>query len=241
MSNPIKDFIRSQPRLFDTLKAVKRKVSSAPDPQYDWLDRFSHSMRKVRFVQIGANDGLRNDPVREFVIRDRWEGVLIEPLPDVFELLKRNYAGHRGLQFLNAAIAAEEGSLSFWTFQSQFLAGLSEEERLDYLRKASFDKGHVCKFLQGHPESVLKEIKVPCKTLTGVVRQYLPEGLDLLVIDAEGYEPQIIRSIDFNQVRPRAVFFESHHIASQMPQLMSIFQGAGYRVEHIGGDSVATL
>jgi FkbM family methyltransferase len=241
MRNLVKDFIRSQPGLYDTLKAIKRKVGGASDPQYAWLDRFSRSLPHLRFAQIGANDGLRNDPVREFVIRDGWEGVLIEPLPDVFELLKRNYAGRRGLRFLNAAIGAEEGSLSFWTFQPSFLQTLSAEERLDYLRKASFDKGHVCKFLNGKPESVLLEINVPCKTLAGVVAEHLPNGLDLLVIDAEGYEPQIIRSIDFKQVRPRAVFFESHHIAGQMPELIDIFQGAGYRVEHIGGDSVATL
>jgi len=240
MKKLIKDFIRGQPALYDALKAVKRRLHGAPDLQYDWFDRFSRSQGEVRFVQIGASDGLRNDPVREFIVRDGWQGVLIEPLPDVFELLKRNYAGRRGLQFLNAAIAKQEGSLSFWTFQPQFLQRLSEEERLEYLRKASFDKEHVCKFLQGQPQTVLREIQVPCRTLTSVVRDYLPQGLDLLVIDAEGHEPQIIRSIDFTAVRPKAVFFESHHIMDQLPGLVSIFEAEGYRVEQIGGDSVAT-
>ena len=239
MKRVIKDFIRSQPAIYDVLKAAKRSLGGAPDPQYDWFNRFSRSTGKVRFVQIGANDGLRNDPVREFIIRDHWEGVLIEPLPEVFELLKRNYAKRSGLTFLNAAIAQEEGSLSFWTFQPEFLRSLPVEARMDYLRKASFDKEHVKKFLQDQPDSVLREIPVPCLTLSGVVKRYLPGGIDLLVIDAEGHEPQIIRSIDFSVVQPRAIFFESHHIAAQMPALTRLFESAGYRVEHIGGDSVA--
>ena len=239
MKTLIKDFIRTRPAMYDVLKSVKRRVSRTPDLQYDWLDRFSRSMQQVRFVQIGANDGLHNDPVREFIVRDRWEGVLIEPLPEVFELLKRNYAGQRGLQFLNAAIAQAPGSLSFWTFQPEFLGRLPTEERLDYLRKASFDKQHVCKFLQGQPDTVLREIRVPCETLTDVVQRCLPLGIDLLVIDAEGHEPQIIRSIDFGAVSPKAVFFESHHIQDQMPALTGIFEAAGYRMQDIGGDSVA--
>jgi FkbM family methyltransferase len=241
MKRVIKDFIRSRPGIYDILKAVKRRLGGAPDPQYDWFDSFSRSQQDtVRFIQIGASDGLRNDPVREFIVRDHWQGVLIEPLPEVFEMLKRNYAGRSGLSFLNAAISQEEGSsLSFWTFKPEFLRGLSTEKRMDYLRKASFDKAHVRKFLNAEPEDVLREIPVPCRTLTSVMNQYLPGGLDLLVIDAEGHEPHIIRSIDFAAVRPKAVFFESHHIAAEMPALTQLFAGAGYRMEHIGGDSVA--
>jgi hypothetical protein len=40
------------------------------------------------FVQIGANDGMGDDPVRRHVFEDGWVGVLVEPLPDVFERLQ---------------------------------------------------------------------------------------------------------------------------------------------------------
>lgn len=35
----------------------------------------------VRFVQVGANDGVMADPVRRFLEYERWSGVMIEPLP----------------------------------------------------------------------------------------------------------------------------------------------------------------
>ena len=96
MKTLIKDFIRTRPAMYDVLKSVKRRFSRVPDLQYDWLDRFSRSMQQVRFVQIGANDGLHNDPVREFIVRDRWEGVLIEPLPEVSSSSSATMRGSAG-------------------------------------------------------------------------------------------------------------------------------------------------
>src|SRR5687767_667926 len=43
------------------------------------------------FVQIGANDGRRGDPVFQFIRQYRWRGLLLEPQPDVFRVLVRNY------------------------------------------------------------------------------------------------------------------------------------------------------
>ena len=242
MKRMVKDFIRTRPALYDVLKSLKRRFGNQPDPTYDWFDQFSRSQPSVRFVQIGAADGLRNDPIREFVLRDGWQGVLIEPLPDVFELLKRNYGPRRGLTFLNAAISDTDGSLSFWTFQEAFLKALPTEQRLNYLQKASFDKNHVRKFLAGASEDVLKELHVPCRTLTSILQEHMPQGFDLLVIDAEGHEPRIIHSVTTFTLKPKAIFFESHNIPrGEMTALTGILESAGYRVEQIEGDSVAVL
>src|SRR6266481_6003650 len=54
------------------------------------------------FIQIGANDGVSNDPLYKFVIEYGWAGILVEPLPQVFEVLRRNYADKPNLKFLNA-------------------------------------------------------------------------------------------------------------------------------------------
>ena len=43
------------------------------------------------FIQVGANDGLMCDPIRQFIVKHSWGGILVEPVPDYFELLKKNY------------------------------------------------------------------------------------------------------------------------------------------------------
>ena len=58
----------------------------------------------IRFIQVGANDGFRGDPIRRMVQKYNWSGILIEPLPDIYEKLKENYKDQEGLIFENAAI-----------------------------------------------------------------------------------------------------------------------------------------
>ncbi len=40
------------------------------------------------FIQVGANDGVLDDPIRALILEYRLAGLLIEPLPDIFEKLK---------------------------------------------------------------------------------------------------------------------------------------------------------
>lgn len=73
MISQLKDFVRTRPCLFDRLRALERRLFPGSDPTYDLLDNFAQKRgAKVNFVQIGANDGLGNDPIGEFVIGDRW-------------------------------------------------------------------------------------------------------------------------------------------------------------------------
>ena len=128
----VKSALKRQPHLYDfVIGVIKRNVLRERSPAYEILNEFSKSRGgRVSFVQIGANDGLRNDPIREFIVRDPWTGVLIEPLPSVFELLKENYAwlaGRRSLAFENPAISTSESSLSLYTVADHLLNSLPLE------------------------------------------------------------------------------------------------------------------
>src|SRR5262249_35234617 len=62
------------------------------------------------FVQVGANDGVRSDPLRSLVLEHRLAGLLIEPLPDQYARLRENYAGQPQLRFENCAVAEHDGT-----------------------------------------------------------------------------------------------------------------------------------
>lgn len=47
------------------------------------------------FLQIGANDGRRADPLRKLVMRHKLTGLAVEPLPDIFMELKKIIADIR--------------------------------------------------------------------------------------------------------------------------------------------------
>jgi FkbM family methyltransferase len=65
--------------------------------------------RPLRFLQIGSNDGVSHDPLHPTVHRFGWSGVLVEPLPWLFERLRGAYSGVAGLAFENAAVGTATG------------------------------------------------------------------------------------------------------------------------------------
>ena len=59
------------------------------------LSSYIRKKGKLSFIQIGANDGISSDPLYRFVKRNRGKvkGIVVEPLPDFFVKLKKNYSG----------------------------------------------------------------------------------------------------------------------------------------------------
>lgn len=247
MNNPLTNFIKTKPRLFDIAKRALRTLPHKKDANYQFFDDFSKSHNGyVSFVQVGASDGLRWDPIREFIVRDKWEGIFIEPLPSVFEVLKNNYRyleKKSKLVFVNAAISSDAGNLMFWTVEEAFLNKLSVEDRIIYSQKSSFDKEHVLRWIKskGHQNSILKEIRIPCLTLSEVARNHWNgRSINLLVIDAEGHEASIIQSIDFNVINPDSIFFESHNLGSKKSDVYALLSQHSYELKEIGGDTIAS-
>src|SRR4051812_40969419 len=66
------------------------------------------------FVQIGSNDGKKNDPLFYYVKRNRWKGILVEPDPANFKKLLNNYMDTEGLIFENVGIGPAAGDLLFY-------------------------------------------------------------------------------------------------------------------------------
>lgn len=243
--NSIKSAIKDRPSWYDRANALRRLVGFREGLLYRILDTYDRGKQGgVVFAQIGANDGLRNDPVREFVVRGRWRGVLVEPLPGIFGMLKENYAHVRSsrLHFANCAVAdTGGGSLELFTLSPEFLSGLSREKRLSMLRKASLTRSHVEKFVAPGNHAHICSESVRSVTFAELLDEAgIPASeLDVLVIDAEGHEQKILGSIDFSTTRPELVVFESHHLGEALKSVTALFSAHGYTTVQVGPDSVA--
>ncbi len=167
------------------------------------------------FVQIGAFDGVTADPLHELVRRHHWRGVLVEPQAEAFESLKRNYRGQPGLSFFNVAIGPRDGEVTLFTRAG----GLAQV--------ASVDRHLVVKPGRRRVEAR----RVPCWTVARLLKEAAaPATVDLLLIDAEGLDYRIIRSIDFGAVRPAIIHYE-HMILSRRDRnaCLELLAAHGYR------------
>lgn len=244
MKDRIKNIIKLHPKIYDFFNA-RRPIS---DELEHWIDKYSKSKKGgLNFIQVGANDGLRWDPIRRFVVRDKWKGIFIEPLPPVFEMLKDNYAylNNGQLDFKNCIISGDNDELvAFWTFSREFLDKLNIEDQLYYLRKSSVNKEQVVMALEGQNQSLkhAQKIEISCLSLKFLIEEcFADKDIDLIFIDAEGYDDQVIKTIDFAECKPKAIIYESHSLNSRKPSIESHLADQGYKVEDFGGDSIALL
>jgi hypothetical protein len=84
-------------------------------------------------------------------------------------------------------------------------------------------------------ESRLVRIDVPCMTFESLCRKHDVTRLDLLLIDAEGHDWNIIRSIDLSIRHPRLLIFEHEHLPeADRAQCEGMLREAGYQLAALG-------
>lgn len=190
------------------------------------------------FVQVGANDGVNDDPLRECVLKYRLSGLLIEPLPDLFAKLQRNYQEVPGLYFENCAVGPDSGQATIYRIQEG--APLPAHAQ----GMASFNRSHLSARKHGMPglDDYVIETAVAVRTLPEILAKYGNPAISLLMIDTEGYDAEIVRLTLEANIRPDIVIYEHLHlpIATQAETLRRL-KSAGYRFQEIGVDTFAML
>ena len=173
---------------------------------------FSSQIPNFFFIQIGAYDGRKGDPIYELVRRNRWRGVLVEPQPDIFERLKQNYAGFSGLAFEQAAIVEEGSSLPLYRVKDEY----AHLFHADHRTLSSFRPLQIISHLSQPVdiESALQQVDAPRLTFAALLKKHAVTKIDLLQVDAEGYDFQIIKSIDFRQTAPKIIHFEHANLST---------------------------
>ncbi len=175
---------------------------------------FAECFPQATFVEIGANDGDKHDHLRPMILAHDWRGVMVEPVPYLFERLRVNYRGVPGVAVENSAVAASDGWLPFY-----HLAPSADyaREGLPYWydgigslsREAVLAHGRLIADI----ESRLVVTRVPCLTFESLLVKHGLQNIDLLLTDTEGYDGELIQQIDFAVHRPALVIYEHYHLA----------------------------
>lgn len=150
------------------------------------------------FLQIGAYDGVGDDDLGQLIRAHRLRGVLVEPQAEAFARLQRTYRGQPQVVLLEAAIAEREGTRQLYC------------RRGEASMAASFDRRHLRR--HGIPDSEIVAQHVTCHTVESALSAAGLEHVDLVQIDAEGFDWPIIRSINFARMRPAIVRFEYRNL-----------------------------
>ena len=143
-----------------------------------------------------------------------WHGIAIDPNPD----WKNEWKKYRPRDtFINTAIASSVGSMSYLM-----------NRRYPACNRLLVEKPAVT----SADETV---ISVPTIPLNDLLQKHLSKPLiDLLNIDCEGYDLQILQTLDFTRWKPFVIAAEDSMVSTDSP-LCTFLQSCGYEcMAHIG-------
>lgn len=203
------------------------------------LAEYSERTGSFFFVQIGANDGVKGDPVRRHVQRYNWTGLLVEPVPHIFADLRRNYAGQRGLNFANVAITETDG------VDTMFAAVQLPNGHTNPLSPIStFDPKIIEKhrWMADNPDDLTQPTEVQTRTLPSLLYEFGVEHIDGLFVDTEGYDKRVLDQLDLTTHAPNFILYEHGHLSpAENGELRDRFTTAGYELTTMRRDTFAEL
>ena len=216
----------------------------------DFLSQYSKSKSgNFTVVQIGANDGITHDPIHKFIKRDDWKGVLLEPQPDVFhEFLTKIYAKNKGIHPLCAAIGEKDGTQPIYKvgFSSmRWATGLASfsKEKIEQAFEDGIVASNCRRFgieIPAEQSQWISQENVQVIAPATLIQTYNLQHIDLLQIDAEGYDLEVIRIFDIPKTRPQAIIFENVGLnAADYAACLQLLEEQNFQLKKFGPNTLA--
>lgn len=171
-----------------------------------FLDKLFLSHKIDTIIQIGANDGVRFDSLNKFIKKHSPKVILVEPIKSNFEQLKVNYNLQNNIFFENSAISVN-GEINYLYKVKESALGNYDDHVIGI---TSFNKNHLIK--HGVKKHDITKEKILPLSISQLLEKYKINQLDLLYIDAEGYDGKILNDFLENFTIKPFIVFEYIHI-----------------------------
>lgn len=172
-----------------------------------WVATIFSSKKRGYFVDVGAHDGTTFSNTAYLERELGWNGICIEPTPEVFLKLTTS----RSCTCLNKAVSDYCGTA-------------------DFILRSDRD-GLLNRILLPHSKAPLKNavlMKTECVTLGEILLNEAPQQIDYLSLDVEGGEFLVLKGIDFSKVQIGLITVEHNHEIPKRDQILHLLRSKGY-------------
>ena len=226
--------------LFSYLYHIKKNYWLPPkyDSLHNLIAVYANIRKNIYFLQVGANDGVSNDPLNEFISSFNWGGICVEPLPENFKKLRETYDGKSEVILVNAAVGNGDDQKIYFV-NPQKAKALNIEIPDWFNQLASFDKKLVVSDLKGdRKDEIVDELDIKSISFATLIKEYNVTKVDLLHIDTEGADWMILSSFPFELFLPDVIIFEHNHLEeSDYKTANDLLRKKGYRLIRVGTDT----
>lgn len=186
------------------------------------------------FVQIGACDGVSEDPVHGYIRKGVFQALLVEPIPANFRQLRQSYEGVKNVRLAQVAIGDKDGEANLFKVKE----GAKSVDVYWSRQLASFDRSHLLR--HGVSTEEIECVRVPSMTLSSLIAQHGISQIDLLQVDTEGFDAEVVGMSLRLPVLPECINFENVHLKPDTAaELFSSLKAHGYVWTHDAWNTLA--
>ena len=161
------------------------------------------------YIELGANDGVTQSNTLCLELFHDWNGVLIEPVPQNFRRLRKNRSSRRNALVNFACVSSSYADETVEIMSANLMStpiGLES------------DIGDPISHAQSGATLLRKRdsmglVRAPTMTLAQVLGMFkAPSEISLLSLDVEGAEIEVLKGVDFDRYRFKAIVIESRDV-----------------------------
>ena len=198
-------------------------------------------MNNFDLVVIGACHGFwLEDDVKKCTNKV----LLIEPVKYNFDQLKNRFKNYKNIIFENIAIGEKNELIDFFYILETSVTKLKKHWASGI---GSFSKDHILKHRTKRfqvTEDDIKSIKIKAVTFDNVIEKHKIERINKLIIDTEGFDYKIIKSINFKKILINEIMFEKKHLAGtfqiddKLDEIKNFFLKENYKIFDISEENI---
>ncbi len=235
------------------------RISSQDESQFSVYEVALASLaahkKELRIVIVGANDGKYNDPGYSFIntyLHTRSKVLLIEPQEKLHKHIRKHYEGHGSFELFNGCVG-KSGRQQLFTIKEDYWEKLQPAYANNWpvyrapTGIASFSRDEVADWIKmnfkriNNPIDYVEAIDVETKDLASIL-DFIgwEKQIDVLQIDAEGFDDEVIYASNLDSTQPRLILFESKNIPEKrIATLEEKLSSKGYILVRLRGDTLA--
>lgn len=217
-------FLRPYRNVPDLERRLREEGYFSQYGQDKWItEEMFPGKRDGVFVDIGAHDGVTCSNTLYLEKEHGWTGVAVEPIPHVYEQLRRN----RSCVAVHGCVGARGGTTTFRVISgyAEMLSGVVDEYDPRHLERIERElREHGGRFT---------DIEVPCFTLQSLLESNGLTRIDYLTIDVEGSEHSILRDFDFDRFEIAVIDVENNYKDASLQRLL---ERHGFMLHSVVGD-----
>jgi len=158
------------------------------------LNKIFKNQKNGFFIEVGCIDGKRFS--NTLMLEEKgWKGMCIEAHSDYIDILKKNRPN--SIICHCAASEKNENNISFYANDRGSLSSLDKSQ-------GEIWKKQYKKYFTGFKKQTIKK-----RRLDYLFKKYNIKKIDVLSIDVEGHEIEVLKGINFNEIKPRVLIIES--------------------------------